>query len=590
MSFPRSPFGFGLFILAFTALGSSAVGAVPRSSYPLSPASDCGGGQACSQVLERWNNASWIDLVDEGFNTGSLGLASVRWYTTEFPCTGVKCNDQLRSGDGSCPVLSVANSQFCGVTDELGNVLLSLAMGANQSRYEKLHNFTELLRHPAANNLQCWKFYVNGRKVYDDYTDVCVVSDSASDASIRILGAYGIACAKQRSGLWPVGSTDYCVDYLEQGNAIWGAGTALHGEIKRLANGQYYLANGYNNQGGAPTAAQSFRPDYYELQFLMDFAQYKNDPAMTQGVLDMLTDYSVSTGNNHIHRGKTGHFDSTTTVYTCDDLCSPPYMDNIDTWRAVPALSGLLNVHPDTVPAALKSSLFDFWWQQYGGGHPALYGPTATKPFEVYANSADGVIKYEENSYKTLGMWIPLGSAYDAAYTATAVRYLVEQKYDSANEQFFGAAYYGGYFSQFAQRAIGAATGMIDPAFWASPGFSFYTVPPCRVFDTRSGAPLTSGTAVTFPIAGSCGIPATARAVSGNVTVTGGTGSGGVVVYAGNLQVPGTSNVSFGLGQTRSNNAMVQLATDGTGSVKALATIAGSGRVDLILDVNGYFE
>ncbi len=580
----------GLLIAA--AWEPQATAVTSRQSYPLNPESLCGSTQSCAQVLERWNEASWADLVDEDFNTGSLNLAAVRWYTTEFPCSGTKCNDQLHSGGGSCPVLSVGNSQFCGVTDELGNVLLSLSMGSDQARYDKLHNFTELLRHPSANHLQCWKYYVNGKKTYDDYTDLCAVSDSASDASIRILGSYGIACAKQRSGLWSVNGTDYCADYLQQGSAIWGLGTGSHGEVKQLANGQAFLANGYNNQAGAPTSAQSFRPDYYELQFLMDFSEYLDDPNLVQDVLDMLTDYSIAMGDNHIHRGKSGHFDSATAAYSCDDLCSPPYMDNIDTWRAVPALSGLLNVHPEAVPAGLQVSIFDYLWQQYAGGHPTLYGPTSSKPFEIFSNSANGTVKYSEESYKTLGMWIPLGAAKDADYTIEAIHHLVEQKYDGANEQFHGAAYYGGYFSQFAQRAIGSATGMIDPALWMrrGTGTDLYTVTPCRVLDTRNGDPLLSGVPQAFVVAGACGVPATARAVSLNVTVVGEAGSGSVTLYPGDLPVPGTFTVSFAAGSTRANNAQIALATNGTGTIGAYAALSGGGEVELILDVNGYFE
>lgn len=579
-------------LIVVSAWEMPATAATNRQFYPLSPESPCGSTQSCAQVLERWNGASWTDLVDEGFNTGSLNLAAVRWYTTEFPCSGTKCNDQLHSGGGSCPVLSVTNSQFCGVTDELGNVLLSLSMGSNQAKYDKLHSFTELLRHPSVNYLQCWKYYVNGRKVYDDYTDLCVTSDSASDASIRILGAYGIACAKQRSGLWSVNGMDYCADYLQQGNAIWGLGTVSHGEIKQLANGQAFLANGYNNQAGAPASAQSFRPDYYELQFLMDFAEYLDDPALVQDVLDMLTDYSLAMGDNHIHRGKTGHFDAATTVYFCDDLCAPPYMDNIDTWRAVPALSGLINVHPEVVPTGLKSSIFDYWWQQYAGGHPSLYGPATSKPFEIFSNSANGTVKYSEESYKTLGMWTPLGAANEGEYTVEAIHHLVDQKYDAANEQFYGAAYYGGYFSQFAQRALGAATGMIDPAFWLrrGAGTDFYTLTPCRVLDTRNGAPLLSGVPQAFAVAGTCGVPATARSVSLNVTVVGPTSSGIVTLYPEDLPVPGTSTVSFTVDLTRGNNTLIALATNGSGMIGALASLSGGGEVDLLLDVNGYFE
>lgn len=449
-------------------------------TYPLSPSDPCGSSQTCQQVLDRWNQASWNDLVDDDFNTGAQELAAVRWYTTEGTCTGPFCNEQLNDDQGTCPPLDATASRFCGVTDELSNVLLSHAMGSNQARYQKLHNFAELLRVPIINDLQCWKYYVDGDQVYNDHTQLCEINDSASDASIRILGAYAIACAKQQTGEWIDLGVDYCADYLQQGNAIWGRGTSHHGEIKLLANGQYFLANGYNNQEGAPINGDAFRPDYYELQFLMDFAKFVDDPALEQGVLDMLDDYRVSMGTNHIHRGKTGHFDATTSSYECDQLCDmpAPYMDANDTWRAVPALSGLLNVYPSDVPAGAKADVFDYWWNNYSGGHPSLYGPMDEKPFELYANAEDGlfVIKTDEEgmvesdgkeeSYKTLGMWIPLAAAYDAAYAEAAIDFLVDVKYDSTNEQFFGAAYYGGYFSQFAQRAIGSVTGMISPAFW----------------------------------------------------------------------------------------------------------------------------
>jgi hypothetical protein len=132
---------------------------------------------------------------------------------------------------------------------------------------------------------------------------------------------------------------------------------------------------------------------------------------------------------------------------------------------------------------------------------------------------------------------------------------------------------------------------MIDPTFWAPVGgLDFYVVTPCRVFDSRDSTPLSSGTVRTFPVAGSCGIPASAHAVATNLTVVGPTGSGNVVVYAGNQSTPPTSNVNFRLGQVRANNAVIQLSTDGMGTVAALAGVAGGGRADLILDVVGYFK
>jgi len=51
-----------------------------------------------------------------------------------------------------------------------------------------------------------------------------------------------------------------------------------------------------------------------------------------------------------------------------------------------------------------------------------------------------------------------------------------------------------------------------------------------------------------------------------------------------------TSVISFSTGQTRANNAIVGLATDGVGDIAAQALIGGAGTVHLVLDVSGYFE
>lgn len=124
----------------------------------------------------------------------------------------------------------------------------------------------------------------------------------------------------------------------------------------------------------------------------------------------------------------------------------------------------------------------------------------------------------------------------------------------------------------------------------APPGRDFYTLPPCRVLDTRLTTPLASGTPELFTFAGSCGIPASAKALSVNVTAIGGTGGGNVAVVPGNLTVSGTSTLNFGPGQTRANNALVRLAADGTQTVRALPFVQGEGTVHLLIDVNGYFQ
>lgn len=576
-------------------LSSTSARAKP---YPLTPQSLCGSNQTCAEVLDRWNMASWNDLVDDTFDTGGHAYAAVRWYKTEGECTGTLCDDQLHDGKDDpdnpmsvdrCPTLDVTTHHFCGVTDELSNVLLSFAMGSNQVRYEKLRNFTEALREPALDDLQCWKYYVNGSGSYD-HTTLCVLHDSAADASVRILGAYGIACGKQRGGIWATGAIDYCADYVRQGEAVWQLGSGHPGEVKLLANGEYYLAASHTNQISAPTAESSFRPDYYELQFLMDYAVYRRSAARVQGVLDVLHDYIVSIGTNHIHRGKTGHFNAATSTYTCDQgpiTCAQPYMDNIDTWRAIPALSGLVNVHPQRIPESDRTATFDYWWQSFAGGHPTLYGPDASKPMEIYSNAVDGGVRQEEDSYKSLSAWIPLGAAEDAAYTRSAIDHLVDMKYDGTHEQFYAAAYYGGYFSQFAQRALGAATGMIDPARWA--GSNYYTVAPCRVFDSRVSPPaLSDGVSRAVTVAGNCGIPSTASSIMANITVTSPTGQGFLAVWASYEPSPATSNINFTVDRTMANNSVLGL--DDMGQILVRSTVAGNGSVEVIVDVTGYFE
>ena len=118
----------------------------------------------------------------------------------------------------------------------------------------------------------------------------------------------------------------------------------------------------------------------------------------------------------------------------------------------------------------------------------------------------------------------------------------------------------------------------------------FYTMTPCRVFDTRTTTPLASGATRVFTVAGSCGIPSTAKAVSVNLTSVSPTAGGSITLFPGGLGLPNTTTVSFVAGQNRGNNAIMALAPDGAGTIQGFATVNDGGSVHLILDVNGYFE
>jgi hypothetical protein len=120
---------------------------------------------------------------------------------------------------------------------------------------------------------------------------------------------------------------------------------------------------------------------------------------------------------------------------------------------------------------------------------------------------------------------------------------------------------------------------------------SLHTLEPCRVLDTRQpdgpwGGPALGASADrVFVLAGRCGVPATATAVSANLTVVGAAAPGHLSVWADGGPVPATSVLNFGSSQARANNAVIPLGAEGAFRVRV-----GAGPVDFILDVNGYFQ
>jgi hypothetical protein len=76
--------------------------------------------------------------------------------------------------------------------------------------------------------------------------------------------------------------------------------------------------------------------------------------------------------------------------------------------------------------------------------------------------------------------------------------------------------------------------------------------------------------------------------VSANVTIVSPPAQGQLRIYPGNTLPPVASTISFRATQTRANNAMVVLATDGTGTIGVKNDAAGT--VDVVVDVNGYLK
>jgi hypothetical protein len=136
---------------------------------------------------------------------------------------------------------------------------------------------------------------------------------------------------------------------------------------------------------------------------------------------------------------------------------------------------------------------------------------------------------------------------------------------------------------------------------------SFHTISPQRYLDTRDddGGP--------FPPQGAIGefyifdfgapdyfeagvtnqVPAEAKAIACNLTVTGGTSGGNLRAFPGNSDViPLVSNVNWTTGQTVANYAIVGAATPADGSFQAsvgLHNASTRGSVHVIVDISGYF-
>jgi hypothetical protein len=133
-------------------------------------------------------------------------------------------------------------------------------------------------------------------------------------------------------------------------------------------------------------------------------------------------------------------------------------------------------------------------------------------------------------------------------------------------------------------------TPTVTPTFPPSVATAYFTVAPCRAVDTRqtaNGPALAGGTSRSFLLQGQCGVPATARAVSVNVTVVGPTAGGDLRLYAGG-SLPLVSAINFGKSQTRANNAVSSLSAGGEIFVRC--DMAAGQSVHMILDVNGYFQ
>jgi hypothetical protein len=124
----------------------------------------------------------------------------------------------------------------------------------------------------------------------------------------------------------------------------------------------------------------------------------------------------------------------------------------------------------------------------------------------------------------------------------------------------------------------------------------FFTITPCRLVDTRNVGggqpPLAHDTTRDFTVQGVCGVPASARAVSLNVTVVQpSSGVGYLTIFPAGVTRPTASTINWDGGESAvANGAILGLSASGQLSIYTFFNNGAGNSTDLVLDVNGYFE
>jgi hypothetical protein len=132
-----------------------------------------------------------------------------------------------------------------------------------------------------------------------------------------------------------------------------------------------------------------------------------------------------------------------------------------------------------------------------------------------------------------------------------------------------------------------------------------FTVPPCRVLDTRLSNPvgpvpangtrsilvagdLTGGGTVQQGGATNCGVPDAATGVFVNVVAVTAAGPGHLTVYPFGTSLPVASTLNFTTGQTVANGVLVPICVPTVSCALDLNITMGPAGADLVIDVTGY--
>jgi FG-GAP-like repeat/FG-GAP repeat len=269
--------------------------------------------------------------------------------------------------------------------------------------------------------------------------------------------------------------------------------------------------------------------------------------------------------------------------------------------------AALFQIHPKTSTGASAVVVNEASAAQVGANNPVILETGVG--FEVTLISKTGVQLSDDGTHGagmlTYGTGHPVIGAVAADLDGTATLDIIAASGPSAVNTTDGAVYawtagaMGAMpwpmFHHDAARNGSQTTGQVCPP--PPRPLHYHAIVPCRIVDTRQPGNLTYGgpafaageqRVVTFT--GVCGIPAEALAVAVNVTAIGAGSRGDLRLFPGRESVPKTSTINFNASQTRANNAIVPLSSNGQGHLEIQADLANpAATVNVVVDVNGYF-
>jgi hypothetical protein len=149
---------------------------------------------------------------------------------------------------------------------------------------------------------------------------------------------------------------------------------------------------------------------------------------------------------------------------------------------------------------------------------------------------------------------------------------------------------------------LGAFWQMVTPA-WAGGPYDAFTVPPCRIVDTRLvGGEIPALGSRSFFAAGSfesqggqttCGIPkGSAKAVFLNIVAVEPSAPAWLTVYPYPLPLPLASTLNFDAGQTIANGVLVPICDSDTDDCTPadFTVTMGPASAHIVIDVSGYLQ